>query len=93
MSAHTNQLFAHAAKVKAARETESVDTAQAALDKALARYDAMPSISHAYNIAAAKDRVAAAQAREMVAAETQEPVAPRLMCLELRTEWKAAGGI
>jgi len=65
MSKHTNQLFAHRAKVETARETESVATAQDALDKAQAGYDIMPGASSAHRVARAKDRVAAARARSI----------------------------
>jgi len=65
MSDYTNRLFAHAAAVKAARATESVATALAALDKALASYDNDGGKSAAYDITAAKFRVRAARARSI----------------------------
>lgn len=78
-----------AAKIKAARAakyaTETLAEAQAALIKAQARYNTRSGGIHVYDIASARDRVAAALRRE--------PVAPRLMCPESRDEWWASGGI
>jgi len=85
MSTHTNQLFAHAAAVKAAQAVESLATALDALVKAQTRYDNDGGKSAACDIAAAKDRVEAALAREMVA--------PVFMCAELRAEWRENGGV
>ena len=67
MSAYIAQELERATKIKAARKaaqaTESRATAQAALDMALEHYSAYPSNSRAYRITAARERVAAAEAR------------------------------
>lgn len=85
MSTHTNQLFAHAARVKAQRETESLATALAALADAQARYRTAEGSSQVYAVARAQARVDAARAREMVA--------PWLQCVELQNERRENGGV
>ena len=69
----------------AAQTTESLATAQAALEHALEKYSALPCSRNAYAITEARERVEAAK--------TRETVTPRLMCAELRAEWGANGGI
>jgi len=63
MSTHVARLLEYAEQVKAERETESLADAQAALDKAQARYDNDGGKSAAYNVTSAKFRVVAAEAR------------------------------
>jgi len=85
MSDYTNRLFAHADKIKAERESESLADAQAALDKAQARYNTPEGSSQVYAVARAQARVDAARAREMVA--------PWLQCVELQNERRENGGV
>jgi len=86
---HIMRQLARDEKIRAERRaqyaTETLAEALAALAVAQARYDTRPSISRAYDIAAATDRVTAARVRGMVE--------PHLRCAELRAEWTANGGI
>jgi len=85
MSTHTNYLFKQRKRIMDARETETVATAQDALDKARARYNTPEGSSQSYAVDRAQTRVAAARAREMVA--------PWLQCAELRQERRENGGV
>ena len=76
------------AQIKVARATETVATAQAALDQAQARYDGDGGKSAAYDIAAAQDRAEAAKERETI---QRLPIS--LCCQELRAEWRENGGV
>jgi len=63
MSAHTNYLFERRREIIDARETETVETAQDALDKARARYNTPEGSSQSCAVARAQARVDAARAR------------------------------
>ncbi len=75
---------------KKAQSVESIQTAQAALDKARAWYDKRPSCSHAYDKAAARDRVAAAKARA-VSVESIKRLSLHLCCQELQADYYENG--
>lgn len=74
--------LARAEQIKARRANETLGEALAALDKAQARYRVYPTSSRVYSVRAARERVAAARARE---------IPQHLRCEELRVEWGENG--